>query len=131
MSYNDTWDVFDMFSKISVAIFRSLLESLGRNGGSSEDDFSLPRSFPLKKEPTVTNLIENTIKNLRSISNNNGYILIAIVPRNEGVLAVDFVTREVILVSLNIIINFIFYILIRILTYVCIIISPIDADFSE
>ncbi|CAL1683286.1 unnamed protein product [Lasius platythorax] len=94
MNYNDTWDVFDMFSKISVAIFRSLLESLGRNGGSSEDDFSLHRSFPLKKEPTVTNLIENTIKNLKSISNNNGYILIAIVPRNEGVLAVDLVTRE-------------------------------------
>lgn len=103
MNYDGTWDVFDMFSKISTTIFRSLLESLSKNHNASEDDFSLHKSFPLK--PTVTNLIENTIKNLKSISNNNGYMLIAIVPGNEGIIAVDLVTREVIICFINIIIT--------------------------
>lgn len=101
MNYGNTWDVFDMFSKIRMAIFRSLLELLERNRDTSQDDFSLHRSFPLK--PTLTNLIEKTIKKLKSISNNNGYMLVAIVPRSEQAVIVDLI-HEVILVLLNIII---------------------------
>lgn len=96
MNYSNAWDVFDVFSKIRMAIFRSLLELLGRNRDTSQDDFPLHRSFPLK--PTITNLIENTIKKLKSISNNNGYMLVAVVPRNEQVGIVDLMQREVILV---------------------------------
>lgn len=96
MNYGSTWDVFDMFSKIRMAIFRSLLELLERNRDTSQDDFSLHKSFPLK--PTITNLIENTIKKLKSISNNNGYMLVAVVPRSEQAVIADLMQREVILV---------------------------------
>ncbi|XP_025269754.1 uncharacterized protein LOC105249694 [Camponotus floridanus] len=95
VNYGSTWDVFDMFSKIRMAIFRSLLELLERNRDTSQDDFSLHRSFPPK--PTITNLIEKTIKKLKSISNNNGYMLVAIVPRSEQAVIVDLIQREVIL----------------------------------
>ncbi|XP_029666417.1 uncharacterized protein LOC115237484 [Formica exsecta] len=92
MNYDSTWDVFDVFSKIRMAIFQSLLESLSRNRVTSEDDFSLHRSFPIK--PTVTNLIENTIKKLKSVPNHNGYMLVAVVPRSEGAAIVDLMQRE-------------------------------------
>lgn len=79
-----------------MAIFRSLLELLSRNRDTSQDDFSLHRSFPLK--PITTNLIENTIKKLKFISNNNNYMLVAVVPRSEQAVIVDLMQREVILI---------------------------------
>lgn len=100
MNHDSMWNIFDVFSKIGIAIFRSLIESLSRNHGTFEDDFSLHRSFPPK--PIVTNLIENTIKKLKSISNHNGYMLIAIVPKSERAVIIDLMQREVILVLLNI-----------------------------
>ncbi|XP_072748887.1 uncharacterized protein [Anoplolepis gracilipes] len=87
-----TWDVFDVFSRIRMAIFRSLLELFSRNRDISEDDFLLHQSFPLK--PTVTNLIKNMIEKLKSVSNNNGYMLVAVVPGNEQTVIVDLVQRE-------------------------------------
>ncbi|XP_050459014.1 uncharacterized protein LOC126855426 [Cataglyphis hispanica] len=93
MNHDSMWNVFDVFSKIGIAIFRSLLESLSRNHGTFEDDFSLHRSFPLK--PIVTNLIENTIKKLKSIPNHNGYMLIAIVPKSEQAAIIDLMQHEI------------------------------------
>nr|XP_012224556.1 PREDICTED: uncharacterized protein LOC105673479 [Linepithema humile] len=87
-----TWDLFDVFSKIRMAFFRSLLESLGRNDRASENGFSSRKLFSLK--PTVANLIGNIIKKLKSIPNNKGYILIATVPRNEQAAVVDLVQNE-------------------------------------
>lgn len=94
MNYDGAWDIFDVFSKIRTAFFRSLLESLSRNDGTSEDEFSPRRPFPLK--PTVTNLIGNTIRELKSIPNDKGYMLIAVAPGNERASAVDLLQREVI-----------------------------------
>jgi len=95
MNYDVTWDIFDMFSKIRMAFFRSLLESLHRNGDTFKNEFSShkPSSF----EPTVTSLIRNTIRELKSIPNNKGYMLIVTVPKSEGVDAVELLQHEVML----------------------------------
>ncbi|XP_011632709.2 uncharacterized protein LOC105424269 [Pogonomyrmex barbatus] len=90
-NYDVTWNIFDVFSKIRMAFFRSLLESLRRNDGTLEDEFSLHKPFSLR--PTVINLIGNTIRELKSIP--KGYMLIAVVPRSEGAAAIDLVQREV------------------------------------
>lgn len=87
------WNVFDVFSKIRMAFFRSLLETLSRNDGAFENEFS-PRRFDRFK-PTVTNLIESTIREIKSATNDKGYALVAVVPRSERVVAVDLLQREV------------------------------------
>ncbi|XP_020289283.1 uncharacterized protein LOC109857415 [Pseudomyrmex gracilis] len=86
------WNVFDVFSKIRMAFFRSLLETLSRNDGAFENEFS-PRRFDRFK-PTVTNLIESTIREIKSATNDKGYALVAVVPRSERVVAVDLLQRE-------------------------------------
>lgn len=100
MNYDVTWDIFDVLSKIRMAFFRSLLESLRGNDGVVKDEFSPHKPFSLR--PTATNLIGNTIRELKSIPNDKGYMLIAVVPRSEGLAAVDLLQREVIIVSLSI-----------------------------
>lgn len=77
-----------------MAFFRSLFESLGRNDRAYENKFSPHKLFSIK--PTVTNLIGNIIKKLKSVQNNKGYMLIAIVPRSELDAAIDLVQKEVI-----------------------------------
>jgi len=66
MNYDVTWDIFDVFSKIRMAFFRSLLESLHRNGDTFKNEFS-----------------------------SQGYMLIATVPKNEGASAVELLQHEV------------------------------------
>lgn len=76
-----------------MAFFRSLLESLNRKEGTFEDKF-LPRK-PF--EPTiVTNMIGKILKEFKFTSRDKGYVLIAVVPKNERVAAVDLLQREVI-----------------------------------
>lgn len=77
-----------------MAFFRSLLESLGRKNRTFDDKFSPRRPFSL--EPTVTNMIGNTIRELKFISKDKGYVLIAVVPRSERIAAVNLLQREVI-----------------------------------
>lgn len=100
MNYDVTWNIFDVLSKIRMAFFRSLLESLRGNDGAVKDEFPLHKPFSFK--PTAINLIGNTIKELKSIPNDKGYMLIAVVPRSEGAAAVDLLQREVIIVLLSI-----------------------------
>jgi len=92
-----TWDIFDVFSKIRMAFIRSLLESLGRNNNASEEEVSSRRPFPAKL--SVINLIENSIKELKSFPNDKGYMLIATVPNSERIVVIDLLQREVIIVS--------------------------------
>lgn len=92
--YDGAWDIFDVFSKIGMAFFRSLLESLGRNDGAYEDEFLSRGMYPLK--PTATDSIGGTIKELKSIPTDRGYMLIAVAPRSELANAVDLLQREVI-----------------------------------
>lgn len=83
-----------------MAFFRSLLESLHKNDGVFKNEFlSRKQSF---LQPTATNLIEKTIRELKSIPNDKGYMLIAAVPRSEEAAAVDLLQREVIIASLSI-----------------------------
>lgn len=93
------WDIFEVLSKIRMAFFRSLLESLGRRERASEIGFSSRKLFSFK--PTVSNLIGNVIKKLKSMPNNKGYMLIATVSGNELAAAVDLVQNEVIIILLN------------------------------
>jgi len=80
-----------------MAFIRSLLESLGRNNNGSEEELSSRRPFPVK--PSLINLIENNIKELKSLSNDKGYMLIATVPNSERIVVIDLLQREVIIVS--------------------------------
>lgn len=88
------WNVFDVFSKIRMAFFRSLLETLSRNDGAFENEFSPRRLYHFR--PTVTNFIESTMREIKSATNDKGYVLVAVVPRSERVVAVDLLQREVI-----------------------------------
>lgn len=92
--HEGAWNVFDVFSKIRMAFFRSLLETLGRNDGAFESEFSPRRLYHLR--PTVTNFIESTMKEIKSVSNDKDYVLVAVVPRNERLIAIDLLRREVI-----------------------------------
>ncbi|KYN35701.1 Alpha-tocopherol transfer protein-like protein [Trachymyrmex septentrionalis] len=92
LNYDTTWDIFDILSKIRMAFFRSLLESLHKNDGVSKNEFSSRKQSFLQSTPI--NLIEKTIRELKSISNDKGYMLVAVVPRSEGAAAVDLFQRE-------------------------------------
>lgn len=83
-----------------MAFFRSLMESLHMNDGALKDEFSSRKSLSFK--PTATNLIENTIRELKSVPNDKGYMLIAVAPRSEGAAVIDLLQREVISASLSI-----------------------------
>ncbi|XP_011700382.1 PREDICTED: uncharacterized protein LOC105457427 [Wasmannia auropunctata] len=93
MNYDVPWDIFDVFSKIRMAFFRSLLESLHRNGGAFKDELSSRKSFSLK--PTATDLIATTLRELKSeFPNDKGYMLIAVAPKSEAAAAVELLQRE-------------------------------------
>lgn len=94
MNYDIMWDIFDVFSKIRMAFFRSLIESLHKNDGTLKNEFSSRKSFSFKS--TATNLIETTIRDLKSVPNDKGYMLIAAAPRSEGAAIIDLLQREVI-----------------------------------
>lgn len=100
MNYDVTWDIFDVLSKIRMAFFHSLIELLHRNDNTFKDDFLSRKSFSFKSP--ATNLIENTIRKLKSVSNNKGYMLIAAVPKSEAVAVIDFLQHEVICILLSI-----------------------------
>ncbi|XP_028047483.2 uncharacterized protein LOC105831207 [Monomorium pharaonis] len=86
------WNMFDLFSKIRMAFFRSLFELLRRNGEMFKDELLPHKPFALTP---ATNLIEKTFRDLKSVPNDKGYMLIASVPRSEGAAAIDLLEREV------------------------------------
>ncbi|KYN22849.1 hypothetical protein ALC57_04632 [Trachymyrmex cornetzi] len=93
MNYDTTWDIFYILSKIRMAFFRSLLESLHKNDdGVFKNEFSSRKQSFLQS--TAINLIEKTIRELKSVPNDKGYMLVAVVPRSEGAAAVDLLQRE-------------------------------------
>lgn len=94
MNYDVTWDFFDVLSKIRMALFHSLIELLHRNDGGFKDDFLSRKSFSFKS--STANLIENTIRELKSVSNNKGYMLIAAAPKSEAAAVIDLLQHEVI-----------------------------------
>ncbi|XP_026674680.1 uncharacterized protein LOC108631429 [Ceratina calcarata] len=77
------WNVFDVFSKIRLVLFRSLLESLGGNA-ASEDSI----------QPRRSNLLD-MVEELRSIGNEKGFIFVSSVSGNELDSALDLLRREV------------------------------------
>ncbi|XP_054004543.1 uncharacterized protein LOC128890246 [Hylaeus anthracinus] len=82
-------NVFDMFSRIRIALFRSLLESF-RGGVGAPDDFVNP---PRKSHPVPTNLVD-VVTELKSLPNEKGFILVATVSPSELYLAWEFLQRE-------------------------------------
>ncbi|XP_024939691.1 uncharacterized protein LOC107266554 isoform X2 [Cephus cinctus] len=92
-SFDGMWDVFDMFSRIRLAFFRTLLDSLSSNWPGAEDEFSPRRPFPL--QANLVDLLGDTIKELKSVSSDKGFILVAAAPGNEISGAVDLLQREI------------------------------------
>ncbi|XP_076483086.1 uncharacterized protein LOC117161586 [Bombus vancouverensis nearcticus] len=82
------WNVFDMFSKIRLVLFRSLLESLGRNVAASEDPISSRKSHLLR-----SNFVD-MVEELKSVENEKGFILVASLSASELDSALEFLQRE-------------------------------------
>ncbi|XP_034183446.2 uncharacterized protein LOC117605821 isoform X1 [Osmia lignaria lignaria] len=83
------WDVFDMFSKIRLALFRSLLESLG--GNIATPDESISSYNPYIRRATLANIIGK----LKSVESEKGFILAVTVPANELNSVMELLQREV------------------------------------
>lgn len=90
--YDGMWDVFDMFSRIRIAFFRILLDSLGNLSGP-EDEF--PGRRELVAQPSVVELVSDAVKRVKSVSNEKGFMLIATAPLNEMSDVVNVIQREV------------------------------------
>lgn len=83
------WKVFDMFSKVKWALFRSLLESLGGNIAATEE------STPSRKLRALRSNLVDVVEELKSAENENGFILVASVPAIELDPALELLQREV------------------------------------
>ncbi|CAK9825567.1 hypothetical protein ANTRET_LOCUS3545 [Anthophora retusa] len=83
------WNVFDLFSKIRLVLFRSLLESLGGNTATSEDSIRTRKSH--LPQFNLLDLLER----LKSAENEKGFILVASLPASELNSSFDFLQREI------------------------------------
>ncbi|XP_046142159.1 uncharacterized protein LOC114880608 [Osmia bicornis bicornis] len=83
------WNVFDMFSKIRLALFRSLLESLG--GNIATPDESISSYNPYIRRATLANIIGK----LKSVESEKGFVLAVTVPANELNSVMELLQREV------------------------------------
>ncbi|XP_048505355.1 uncharacterized protein LOC105684538 [Athalia rosae] len=92
-SYDGMWDVFDMFSRIRMAFFRTLLDSLDGNRGAQDDEFAPRRPSP--PQSNLVDLVSDTVKELKSASNEKGYMLVAAAPGNDLSSTVDLLNREI------------------------------------
>nr|XP_031838864.1 uncharacterized protein LOC116429731 [Nomia melanderi] len=86
---DSAWNVFDMFSRIRMALFRSLLESLGGNAGASEDPGTFGRSHRMPSN------LADIVRELKSIQNQKGFILVAATPASELNSVMETLQREV------------------------------------
>nr|XP_012146517.1 PREDICTED: uncharacterized protein LOC100877368 isoform X2 [Megachile rotundata] len=82
------WNVFDMFSKIRLALFRSLLDSLGGNTENVEN--SGPYSSYIRRST-----LANIIAKLKAVENEKGFILTVTVPASELNSVVELLQKEV------------------------------------
>ncbi|XP_076643619.1 uncharacterized protein LOC143353918 isoform X1 [Halictus rubicundus] len=83
------WNVFDMFSRVRMALFRSLLEALGRNVADSEAPIPFGRSHPSSSNFAAI------VSELKSIQNQKGFVLVAATPSSELSSAMATLQREV------------------------------------
>ncbi|KAG6804100.1 hypothetical protein HZU73_00814 [Apis mellifera caucasica] len=81
------WNVFDMFSKIRMVLFRSLLESLGNVGASEEP-------IPSRRAHFLRSNLMDMVEELKSVENEKGFILVASVPASEVNSALENLQRE-------------------------------------
>ncbi|XP_033218255.1 uncharacterized protein LOC117173723 [Belonocnema kinseyi] len=86
------WDVFNTFSKIRVAFFRNLLESFHKNAINTEDKFSTKKTT---LESSLVELIRDTVEKLKSISNDKGFIMVAVAPGNKISPAIEILQTEI------------------------------------
>ncbi|XP_076243924.1 uncharacterized protein LOC143185084 [Calliopsis andreniformis] len=81
------WNVVKMFSRMRIALFRSLVESFG---GIGIPDEPIP---PLRSHVVSSNLAD-LVGELNSAQNEKGFILVAVTSANEVNSAVKFLQRE-------------------------------------
>ncbi|XP_043264974.1 uncharacterized protein LOC122404802 isoform X2 [Colletes gigas] len=81
-----TWNAFDVFSRIRIALFRSMLESLG--GTADETIIPSRRSHPLPSN------LGDVVTELKSLPNEKGFILVAAAPATELNSAFELLQRE-------------------------------------
>lgn len=91
--FDGMWNVLDMLSRIRIAFFRILLESLGNMAGT-EDDLNGKRALPL--QPSFIEMITDAIREFKLVQNDNGFILVVAAPENAWSDAIEVLQREVV-----------------------------------
>ncbi|XP_076671716.1 uncharacterized protein LOC143370457 isoform X2 [Andrena cerasifolii] len=81
------WNVFDAFSRIRVALFRSLVESVG---GAIADE-----PTPSRRSHLVSSNLADIVSELKSIQTEKGFVLVAMIPASEVASAVELLQHEV------------------------------------
>ncbi|KAF7396430.1 hypothetical protein HZH66_007292 [Vespula vulgaris] len=93
-SYGDIWDVFDLFTKIRIAFFRAMIDCLnGPPTNGTDDELSFQESSHL--QTSYVDLVDGTIKNLKIISGDKGYMLVLVIPENELISLIDLLHHEI------------------------------------
>ncbi|XP_046819698.1 uncharacterized protein LOC124424535 [Vespa crabro] len=93
-SYGDIWDVFDFFSKIRIAFFRAMIDCLnGPSTNGTDDELIFQESSHLRT--SYIDLVDGTIKNLKIISDDKGYMLVLVIPENELASVIDLLRHEI------------------------------------
>ncbi|XP_076287578.1 uncharacterized protein LOC143212553 [Lasioglossum baleicum] len=82
------WNIFDMFSRVRMALFRSLLDALGKNVADSEEPIPFGRFHPSSSN------LEDIVRELKSIQNRKGFVLVAATPASELNSAMATLQRE-------------------------------------
>ena len=75
------WNVFDAFCRIRVALFRSLVESLG---GAVADE-----PTPSHRSHVVSSNLAAIVSELKSIRTDKGFVMVAMSPASEAASAVE------------------------------------------
>ncbi|KAI4477204.1 hypothetical protein M0804_013025 [Polistes exclamans] len=92
-SNGNIWDVFDLFTKIKTALFRAMIDSLNGSTNKMDDEFSFQESSSL---PTnYIDLVDGTMKNLKIVSGDKGYMLALVIPGNELTSVMDLLHYQI------------------------------------
>ncbi|KAK1118869.1 hypothetical protein K0M31_014640 [Melipona bicolor] len=93
------WNVFDMFSKVRLVLFRSLLESLGRRIASSNN------ATPSRKSHLLRFNLLDMLEKLRSDENEKGFVLVVSVLASELESPLEFLQHKESQVTLLVVIE--------------------------
>ncbi|KAK2580105.1 hypothetical protein KPH14_012383 [Odynerus spinipes] len=93
-NYDDMWDVLDMFTKIKIAFFRAMIDSLSDpSNGTMDDELSFEELS--RSRIVFVNLVDDALKKLERASSDEGYLLVLVVSENELDPVIDLLHHQI------------------------------------